>query len=132
MIIINEILVRLMIMDNQLSRNVIDVIANSTFYDVAGLFGVLFYVGSYGALQLGRINGNALLYSGLNATAAIFVLISLYKNFNLASALIQIVWVSVSVAGACRILMSTKDSKKHPKVIIKSHNQQDALTLAEK
>lgn len=123
---INETLVRLVVMDNQLTRNAIEVIANSTFYDVVGLFGVLFYVGSYGALQLGRINGNALLYSGLNATAAIFVLISLYKIFNLASALIQIVWVSASVAGACRILMSTKNSEKRPKVIIKSHNQHDA------
>ena len=86
-------------------------ITNSTLFDAVGLLGVLFYIGSYGALQLGRINGHSLLYSGLNATAAILVLISLYKDFNLASVLIQITWITVSIAGASRLLLSTSKSK---------------------
>ena len=35
-------------------------------YDLIGLLGVLLYVGSYSALQLGRIDGNSLCYCVLN------------------------------------------------------------------
>lgn len=80
--------------------------------DVAGLLGVIFYFCSYGALQLGRLDGNSMKYSVLNGIAAILVLISLYKSFNLASALIQIIWITVSVVGICRHLSATLFSKE--------------------
>lgn len=105
------LLVSLLSVGIQIKNKAVTMIANSTLFDVVGLFGVLFYIGSYGALQLGRINGHSLLYSGLNATAAILVLISLYKDFNLASVLIQITWISVSLAGATRLMLSTCKSK---------------------
>ena len=86
-------------------------IDNSTLFDVVGLLGVLVYISSYGALQLGRLNGHSLLYSALNAIAATLVLISLYKDFNLASALIQVVWITVSVVGATRLILTTFNSE---------------------
>ena len=69
------------------------------------------YIGSYGALQLGQLDGNSLKYSLLNGIAAVLVLISLYKNFNLASACIQVVWISVSIAGIYRHMQCEVSSK---------------------
>ncbi len=83
----------------ELTSRMID---NAGLYDLVGLAGVLLYVGSYGALQLGRLDGNSISYCVLNGFAAALVLISLYKNFNLASALIQVVWITVSVVGVYR------------------------------
>lgn len=71
-------------------------------FDTIGLLGVLFYVGSYAALQLGWLDGSSLPYSLLNGCAASLVLISLTHNFNLASAVIQIVWIIISLLGIWR------------------------------
>ncbi|MEM7258591.1 MAG: cyclic nucleotide-binding protein [Pseudomonadota bacterium] len=71
-------------------------------HDALGLLGVVFYIGSYAALQLGRLDGNSLSYAILNGIAASLVLVSLFKDFNLASALIQIVWINVSIVGIYR------------------------------
>ncbi|OED42800.1 hypothetical protein AB833_05565 [Chromatiales bacterium (ex Bugula neritina AB1)] len=73
-------------------------------YDMIGLLGVLCYVCSYGALQLGRIDGNSLQYCIANGCAATLVLISLCNDFNLASAIIQVVWITVSLVGGYRYL----------------------------
>ena len=81
--------------------NLLDVVGDN-FYDVVGLLGVLFYVTSYSALQFGKLDGNSVYYCILNGIAASLVLVSLTKDFNLASAIIQIVWISVSLCGLVR------------------------------
>jgi len=81
-------------------------------FDAAGLLGAIFYLCSYGALQFGWLDGNSLRYSVLNGIAAALVLLSLYKSFNLASALIQIMWITVSVVGICRQLTTTLLAKE--------------------
>ncbi|MEM7257476.1 MAG: hypothetical protein AAF404_08815 [Pseudomonadota bacterium] len=88
------------------------------FFDVAGLIGVFVYVGSYTALQFGRIDGNSIQYCLCNGAAASLVLISLFHDFNLASAIIQIVWISVSLFGLYRYLQR------------KRSNLQDGLVLS--
>ncbi len=77
-------------------------------YDIIGLLGVGFYVFSYGALQFGKIDGNSLRYCALNGLAASLVLISLLNDFNLASAIIQIVWITVSLCGLLRYRSSNQ------------------------
>ena len=72
------------------------------FYNAVGMIGVVLYVGSYSALQLGKLDGNSIQYCLLNGGAASLVLISLFYDFNLASALIQTIWISVSLFGACK------------------------------
>lgn len=79
-------------------------------FDVAGMAGVLIYVGSYAALQFGRLDGNSIQYCLCNGSAAALVLISLIHDFNLASALIQIVWISVSLFGLYRYVRR----RRHP------------------
>lgn len=62
-----------------------------------GLLGVCCYLSSYSLVQAGRLRGGTLPFTILNLTAAVCVLISLTAKFNLASLLIQIFWITVSL-----------------------------------
>jgi hypothetical protein len=77
------------------------------FYEIAGFTGVLFYLGSYAALQIGLIRGAGYLYASLNLAAAALVLLSLANQFNLWSAIIQISWILISIVGVARIYYLT-------------------------
>ena len=67
-----------------------------------GVIGFVFYMLSYYLLLTGKINGTHNCYILMNFIAATFVLISLIHNFNLASALIQIFWITISIVGLIR------------------------------
>ncbi|WP_299724408.1 cyclic nucleotide-binding domain-containing protein [uncultured Tateyamaria sp.] len=73
------------------------------YYLVAGYGGVAFYLGSYGLLQLGVLKGNSYTYAAMNLMAAALVLVSLFRNWNLFSAIIQISWITLSVVGIARV-----------------------------
>ncbi len=77
----------------------------TSVYDWAGYAGVSVYLGAYICLQLGLIRGSGYRYALLNMIAAIFVLISLSAEFNLASAIIQGCWVVISVVGITRVFL---------------------------
>jgi len=68
-------------------------------YDSLGILGFLFYIASYALLQTRIIQGDSVSYITLNLLAAILVLISLTNHFNIASALIQISWIAISLYG---------------------------------
>lgn len=74
----------------------------------AGLLGVALYVTAYAAMQLGFVRGQTYLYAGLNLFAAAFVLFSLTENYNQSSAMIQIMWIVISIAGISRLLIVEK------------------------
>ena len=76
--------------------------------DTIGLLGVAFYLGSYAALQFGRLDGSSAVYTGLNLAAASCVLVSLASNFNLSSLLIQMFWIGISLYGLFRIWMKPR------------------------
>ena len=67
-----------------------------------GIGGVVIYLGSYFALQIGLIRGQGYLYPSLNVVAAIFVIFSLTTDFNLAAALIQVSFIIISLVGLAR------------------------------
>jgi CRP-like cAMP-binding protein len=71
----------------------------------AGLLGVALYVGSYAAVQFGLLRGQTFTYAGLNLFASSFVLFSLTENYNQSSALIQIMWIVISLVGITRLLI---------------------------
>lgn len=77
----------------------------NTLFEVAGLLGVLLYIGSYAALQTGFIRGHGYLYASINLAAASCVMISLAGAFNLSSALIQGAWIIISIVGITRIFL---------------------------
>ena len=64
-----------------------------------GVLGFALYVLAYGLLTLRMITGHSLVYFLLNLLAASCVLIGLMGSFNLASALIQLFWVAMSLIG---------------------------------
>jgi hypothetical protein len=78
--------------------------------DGVGLIGVAFYIGSYAALQIGLLRGSGYTYTLLNLVAAILVLTSLTKEFNLSSA-VQITWIGISVVGLARMALLARRAK---------------------
>lgn len=68
-------------------------------YMIAGLAGAGCYLASYILLQLRRIDGNGMSYTVLNVVAASLLLVSLFDQFNLASALIQVLWIAFGAYG---------------------------------
>jgi len=76
-----------------------DTLEFERFFRVAGLFGFFVYMASFAALQFKLLDGQSLIYTGLNVLAASLVLVSLMVDFNLSSALIQISWITIGCAG---------------------------------
>jgi hypothetical protein len=77
-------------------------IPSALLFDGIGLVGVALYIGAYAGLQFGFIKGSGYTYTILNMTAAAMVLVSLYNNFNLSSAIIQMTWIAISIFGLTR------------------------------
>ena len=70
-----------------------------TIPDVIGLIGVLLILITYGALTLEKMDSKSWLYSAGNGLGAVLILISLYYSFNLASFVIEIAWLAISLFG---------------------------------
>jgi len=77
---------------------------NFTVFDLIGLAGVALIVGVYLLSQMGRMNVNRPAYPAVNGVGAVLILISLLHTFNLASFVIEIVWLAISIAGLVRAL----------------------------
>lgn len=78
-----------------------------TIFDLAGYCGAACYLGSYAALQIGLIRGNGYAYACLNMLAAVLVVVSLTKQFNLPSMIVQVSWITVSIVGIARVFLLT-------------------------
>ena len=72
------------------------------WYDAVGNFGVVLIVGSYLALQLGKLDGRGLTYALLNGAGALCVMVSLLYDFNLSSMIIECFWLAISAIGVVR------------------------------
>ncbi|MEL7272984.1 MAG: hypothetical protein AAGK33_06055 [Pseudomonadota bacterium] len=70
-----------------------------TIPQFVGLLGFLTYMGGFAAQQFGVIHGDSRAFSILNIVAASLVLVSLSEAFNLASALIQVGWITIAAIG---------------------------------
>ena len=84
---------------------------NVTIYDAIGLVGVVLYIGAYAALQFGLIIGRGFLYPAANGIAAGLVLFSLFDQFHLASAVIQAVWIAISIWGVTRLFVAMQRAR---------------------
>ncbi len=72
------------------------------WYDVVGIIGVIAILVAYLLLQINRIDSNSLQYSVLNAAGALFIIISLFYQFNLSAFIIEISWLFISILGLIR------------------------------
>lgn len=80
----------------------------------AGLLGAAVTVGAYLSLQLGYLRGQGYYYAGLNALGAALVLVSMQEAFNVSSAIMQGIWISVSVVGITRYYILSHTSHLSP------------------
>lgn len=69
------------------------------WHQLVGVCGTLLYLVCYFLTQTGTLTAPGYLYSLLNMLAACLVGISLLYDFNLASALIQVSWIVISLFG---------------------------------
>ncbi len=73
-------------------------------FDLIGLVGVVLILLAYFLLQTEKLAADQLRYPALNLVGAVLILISLTKTFNLASFVIEICWVGISLYGIVKIL----------------------------
>jgi hypothetical protein len=78
------------------------------FHDIVGTLGVACIVAMYALLQLGRIAAAQPLFSILNAVGALLILISLSYEFNWSAALIESIWLAVSLFGLWKALKGSR------------------------
>ena len=74
-------------------------ITDLQWHDWLGSLGVLIIVAAYLWLQIGRIAGQNVVFSGANLLGSMLILVSLYFNFNFSAVLIEIFWIIISLFG---------------------------------
>ena len=79
-----------------------------TLFDAIGVFGFGLYVVNYTMLTFHRVTSHCKRYFAINLIAASMVLIGMMFSFNLASALIQVFWIGISMTA---IVMRTRAPK---------------------
>lgn len=79
--------------------------------DIIGIIGVFCIILAFYLLQVEKTTSSSLSYLYLNFVGALLLLISLLYNWNLASVIIEIMWLIISVYGIIRakILKSTEE-----------------------
>lgn len=70
-----------------------------TLPDLIGLFGVALILIAYWALQTERLAAEDWRFSAVNGLGALLIMVSLYFSFNLASFVIEIFWLGISLFG---------------------------------
>ena len=80
------------------------------WHDLVGNIGVLFILFTYLALQLERINPTGIPYSALNGVGALFILVTLFFDFNLSAFLIELAWLLISLFGLWRCFTARKSA----------------------
>ncbi|GGY45358.1 CBU_0592 family membrane protein [Parvularcula lutaonensis] len=79
-------------------------------FDTIGIIGVLCILAAYFLLQTEKIRSDELRYPVLNLVGAVLILISLIHTFNLASFVIEICWIAISLYGIAKILRSRRSA----------------------
>lgn len=67
--------------------------------DIIGMTGTMFVVAAYFLLQLEKLSAKGITYNMMNLGGALLLLFSLCFNFNLASFVIELFWISASLIG---------------------------------
>ncbi|WP_440959328.1 hypothetical protein ACFELO_04225 [Oceanicaulis sp. LC35] len=70
-----------------------------TLTDIIGLMGVACVLAGYFLLQIEKVRSDGLGYLLLNLCGASLLIVSLMVTFNLASFVIEICWLSISIFG---------------------------------
>lgn len=75
------------------------------FPDILGIIGVILVLLFYSLLQTGRCTANDFSFSFFNAVGSVLILVSLWFHWNLASVIIEIAWLAISLFGLARVIL---------------------------
>lgn len=73
-----------------------------------GLVGVVLVLFAYLTLQLNKMSPHRLPYTSINLIGSILILVSLYYHMNLASFVIEVAWLVISLFGVIKALFFSK------------------------
>ncbi len=79
------------------------------WFDIIGSIGVATIIGTYVALQFGKIKSEQLSYSIFNALGACLIIFSLTFNFNFSAFIVEFFWVLISIYGIVKYFLKKKD-----------------------
>jgi len=77
-------------------------------FDAIGVAGFGLYVINYMLLTFERLSSTQVRFFVMNLFAASLVLVSLFATFNLASAMIQIFWIAISITAIVLRIRKTR------------------------
>ena len=81
-----------------------EIFATLTPADLIGSIGTLIVTAAYFATQMRYLNSDDLLFPVANLVGSLFMVYSLVYAFNLASALMELFWILISLAGIINYL----------------------------
>lgn len=81
--------------------------------DLIGIFGVALIVIAYILLQVEKMDAKDLSFSILNSIGALMILISLIYDWNLASFLMEFIWLMISLYGVLKYFKSQRVAATH-------------------
>jgi hypothetical protein len=72
---------------------------NYMWHDLAGNIGVVFVLGTYLLLQLGKLKPETLSFSVANIIGAALIIVSLLVDFNMSAFIVEVAWFGISLVG---------------------------------
>ncbi len=85
---------------------------NIAWYDLVGTTGVVMILVAYFLAQTQRVSSQSLGYSAINLVGSVLIAISLLYDFNLASFIIEVAWISISLYGIVRARRVAHDATR--------------------
>ena len=80
-------------------------------FDLCGLLGVACIISTYLLTQLDKLSNRHMAYPLINLIGALLVLVSLTHFWNLASFVIELFWIAISIVGIIRIYWQRRQQK---------------------
>ena len=72
--------------------------------DIVGIVGVALVLTAYCLIQTNKIDSDAMSFSVVNLIGSILILYSLFFHWNLASVIIEVAWITISIGGIIRVM----------------------------
>jgi hypothetical protein len=79
-----------------------------SYHNFIGIFGVVLVLLAYCFMQLGQIRHDSVCFSAVNSLGSLFILVSLYFDRNLASIIIEVSWLVISLLGTILAVLRVK------------------------
>lgn len=74
-------------------------------FNIIGMIGVAMVLVTYFLLQIDKLSQDSISFSLFNSLGSIFILVSLYFTWNLASGVIEIFWLLISAFGLVKSII---------------------------